>query len=462
MKKINAVIVLSCLLSSTAFSTSLSEALVSTYQNNPELIAAREKLKATDEKMFQAISGFLPKVIYSAKKTNQKKDTTTDSSSLASSLSGQQVKTDDWVDTKSKESSISLQQNLFNGGQDVMAVKIAKYSIEAGRQELITNEQKILLEAIDAYLDVMRTKEVQDISRENYLAYEKKYNAIKEKLEVGVAKKADLADAAARKANAATNLIVSEGYYNSALATYMQIIGIEAENVHSCDILTTPPKDQLELLQKSLATNPELQNVSFQKKIADINVISNAASMLPSVDLGGSIGKNWQDTRGSNLNQPYTNSKSVAISVTIPIYNKGLEYSNIRSASADAARLKYSLKNARAAVTQNSVKSWTEYVSAKDAAQSTKEAVKAGEVALEAKQQEYEEGLGTLTDLLDAQENLFQYKIKLTQAEKESALSYYKMASLMGKLTAKDLELSTKLYNPAENYDKVKVRLIGL
>lgn len=459
MKKFSTAIALSCLLSSTAFATSLSEALAYTYQNNPELIAQREKQKVTDEQMFQAISGFLPKVYYEARKTNEKQDTTT--SGINGLLTGQKTKIDDWQDTKAKRSSVNLEQNLFNGGRDVMAVRIAKYTIEAGRSDLVSKEQEILLKAINAYLDIIKYQEMLQISKENLQAYEKKYQSVKDKYEVGVAKKADLADASARKANAETTLTIVNGKYNAALASYVQIIGLEPENIVPSENLTTLPTNQAELLQKALQANPELLNVTAQKKAYDLNVVSNAAALLPQVDLVGSMGKNWQNTRGSAINQPYTNTKAVYVSVTVPLYQKGKEYSNIRSSSAQSAQYKYALKNAKASVTQSATQSWSDYISAQDSVKSGKEAVNAAQIALEAKQQEYNEGVETLSNLLDAQENLFQYRMKLTQVEQEAHLSYYKMASLMGKLTAKELALPTKIYNPSDNYDRVKMELIG-
>lgn len=463
MKKINAAIALSYLLSSSAFATTLSDALVHTYQTNPELIAEREKLKSTDEKMFKAISGFLPKVYYKARKTEEKQDAASNGATPGrQGLVSQQSKLDNWRHTKSKNSSVNLEQNLFNGGQDIMAIKIAKYYIEAGRADLLSKEQEILLKAINAYLEVVRSQEVLDITKENYQAYEKKYQAVKDKVEVGVAKKADLADASSRRANAETNLIIASGNHSSALASYIQIIGLEPENVSLSPNLSDAPVNQMELLQKSLDSNPQLKNISFQKEIADISVISSAATLLPSVDVGGSIGKNWQDTRGGNTeSQPYTNTKAVYVSVTVPIYQQGTEYSGIRSSKAQAAQYKYLLKNTKASITQGVTQAWTDYMSAQGSVKSGKEAVEAAAVALVAKQQEYDEGVETLTNLLDAQENLFQYKIKLAQVTEDAALSYYKMASLMGRLNAKDLSLPTKIYNSSENYDKIKFKLVG-
>ena len=97
----------------------------------------------------------------------------------------------------------------------------------------------------------------------------------------------------------------------------------------------------------------------------------------------------------------------------------------------------------------------------KEAVLSAAEAVKSGEIGLEGVQQGYDEGVQTLTDLLTTAENLFQYKLTLTQAQQEAELSRYSMAALMGKLNARELALPTKIYNMSANYDKIKSRLVG-
>jgi len=413
MKNIKIALTLSFLVSSTALGTTLSEALISTYQSNPELIAARENLKTIDEKMYEAISGFLPSIGYSAQKTNTKRDTAqapifTQHGIDPEALAGQQVKVDPWIQSKSKQSSIKLQQNVFNGGKSIMAVQIAKYTIESGRASLLSTEQDIFLRTIQAYLNVIQNKQMLEINKENLTFYEQKLEAVRQEVEAQVKRRSDLAEAEAAKANAVTRLAKASGDYEDALATYTKMVGLSADNLTSSQSLTSIPANQVEFLQSSLKNNPDLLNVTYQQKAADINVISNAAAMLPSVDIGGSIDKSWSSTRGSNITQPYTNAKSVYVSVSVPIYQKGLEYSGVRKASAGAASLKYSVKNQKAVVTQGSTQAWSRYIVAQETVKSAEEAVRAGHIALEGLQQEYQEGVTTLTNMLIAQENLYQ------------------------------------------------------
>ena len=295
------IALIACLLSSTAFATTLSEALISTYHNNPELIAAREKLKETDEQMYQAISGFLPNIQYTARKSYSKKDTTSVQNLNTGGVDT--TKISPWLSTKSRSTSLQIEQNVFNGGRTVMAVRMAKNYIDAGRAELLSKEEEVLASAIKSFFSVIYTKEILELNKQNVLSYEKKYETIKERVLAGVEKQADLALIGAEKANSYTELTIASGQYELALASYIKDIGMEADHLVKED-LGVIPSTQIELLNNALRTNPQLLNVIYQQKAADINVYSKAASLLPTVDIGGSISKEWNKSSTVSQAQP--------------------------------------------------------------------------------------------------------------------------------------------------------------
>lgn len=456
MKKIKTTVLVSCLLSNMAWGTTLSEALSSAYQNNPDLIAARETLKSVDEKMFQAISGFLPSINYVGRKENKRDDT------LAfSGTNGMTTvkKANPWENTRTTSSRVVLEQNVFNGGKTVMAVQIAKYTIDTARMNLLAKEQEVLAKTVEAFYGVIYTKKVLEINKEDVLAYEKRYDMIKERVLAGIDKQSDLAKVAAERANAYTNLTAASGEYESALATYVKEVGVEADNLTS-ENLGALPANQMDLLQKALKGNPQLMGATYNQKAAEINVLSNAASLLPKVDIGGEVGKSFVKSNYTNP-QPYTKSEAVFIQVSIPIYNRGVEYSLTREAKARAAAEKYNLKNTKASVTRDASKYWNDYVTRQESIKSAEEAVKSGVIALEGAQQSYDEGVQSLTDLLNAQTELYYYKTKLARVQTEAEVSRYSVLALFGGLNAKNLALPTKIYNPAVNYNKVKLELIG-
>lgn len=433
--------------------TTLQEALVSAYETNPNIIAAREELKKKDEEIYKAISGFLPKLDYEAKDTRSKTDTKW--------VSGQLTKEDQWINSHAKKTSVSLEQNIFSGGKSIIAVKIANYVIEAARAELIAKEQEILFSAIKAYFDVIYTKQMVEINKDNVLAYEQKYNSIKSKFNAGFSKLADLAAALSRKSDAETNLAQANAEYNSALASYLEVIGLNASNIYPLNnYISKPILSELDLLQKALKDNPLLVNALNRQKAADLQINYNVASMLPTIDIGGSINKIWEED-SPNYSKPYSNIKSIYVNVKVPLYNKGVEYSNVRFSKADAAKLKYEVKNIKASITQNATKLWHEYTAAKEAVNSAEEAVNSGIIALNGKQKEYAEGLASFSEVLEFQEDLFKYKLKLASAKNYLMLKFYEMIKLTGKLTAKELSLPTKYYDCMENYNKIKFKAVG-
>ena len=434
--------------SNNAYATTLLEALAHTYETNPNLASEREKLKKTDEQIYSAISGFLPSVNYEARESNIESDTKW--------INNKFSKQDGWSNIKTKKSSINLEQNLFNGGKTFMAIKMAKYTIDAERESFLSKEQEILLEAINAYLNIIYSNHKLEINKENVQAYTKKYNHIKEKFDAGFSKQADLATALSRKSDAETNLAQASGEYISNLAVYFQITGLEANNIIEEKNLCSIPSSQMELLQNSLKNNPELLRIIFKQKAADLNIKYNLSSMLPSIDLGASLGKLQEGEQ-----RPYANAKSIYVSVKVPIYNKGVEYSNVRSSKADAAKTKYELKNIKSLLSQKSTQLWSDFIVAKEMIKSSEDAVKSGTIALESKQKEFNEGLASLSEVLDLQENLFKYKLKLTESRKNLNLKVYSINALMGKLTAKELDIPTKLYDYKENYNHIKYKAIG-
>lgn len=464
MKILKAAFLTSLLASNTVFATSLSEALISAYQTNPELIAAREDLKSTDENMFKALSKFLPGIQFSYIVQQRKQDTAlrnVDEVFYDGVNPDQKVKP--WRQKTTTDSGFNLTQNLFNGGQDVMGLKFAKYIIESGRSNLKNTEQQILLDTIKAYLDVILKTKTLEINKENVSFYDRKLEKVENEIEAGVRKRNDLSEAQAARAYAYSKLMQAEGEYNSALATYQKQVGISAENLKLDTSLFSVDKKNEEILAFSLKNNPNIAASKFNNKAAELAKNINIAKMLPVVNLSAGIRKQktTHNYTGGDPYVPYSNNKSIGLTMTIPIYQQGVEYSQVREAKARAASSRYSLKSVKDQVTQNVTSALSQYNAFKESVMATAEAVKAGEAALEGMTQGYEEGINSITDLLNTKENLYSYQIDHEQAKNNYEASKYFVAAVMGKLTAKDLGLSTKIYEPAVNYDRVKARLIG-
>ena len=465
MKIFRAAILTTLLSSNPVFATSLSEALISAYQNNPEMIAAREELKSTDEKMFEALSNFLPQVFYQYKVTQTKQDTAFNTNLKEVGYLEQPLsaKVTPWRKETTTNMGFNLNQNVFNGGQDAMGLKFAKYVIETGRSSLKITEQKILLDTIKAYLDVILKTKTLNINKEKVSFYDRKLETVKHEIEAGVRKRNDLAEAEAKRAYAYSELMEAEGEYNATLATYQQQVGIPPENIMLDTSLFNVDQGKEEILAFSLKNNPNITYAQFNLKAFELQKNINLAKMLPTIDLSAAIQQTKTITHytGKDQSLPYTNNKILGLTMTIPIYQKGMEYSQVRQAKAKSASSRYSLKSTKDQITQKVTAALSQYNFSKESVLAAAQAVKSGESALDGMNQGYEEGINSITDLLTTKENLYNYQINHEQAKINLEQSKYVVAAMMGKLTAKDLGLSTKIYDPAVNYDRIKKQLVG-
>src|SRR6185437_534343 len=121
---------------------SLEAALVQAYQNNPSLNSQRALVRATDEGVPQALSGYRPKVSVNASIGQQYWDTTTRSATFAANytqLSGNMTP---------NAYGVTATQTLYNGFQTANRTRQAESQVQAARDTLRVTEQTVLLNAV--------------------------------------------------------------------------------------------------------------------------------------------------------------------------------------------------------------------------------------------------------------------------------------------------------------------------
>src|SRR5262249_51113279 len=133
----------------------LPEALVRTYQNNPQLNAERARQRGTDESVPQALAGYRPQ--------------------LFATLTGglQQVRGlffDNTLQTAPPNTwtiGLTVQQTLSNGSKTANAVRQSEAQVRWGREALRNTGQGVLLDAVTAYTNVLANQSLVEAQRIN-------------------------------------------------------------------------------------------------------------------------------------------------------------------------------------------------------------------------------------------------------------------------------------------------------
>ncbi|WP_162146115.1 TolC family protein, partial [Inquilinus limosus] len=179
-----------------ASAQSMMEALASAYATNPDLAADIAQLKATNEGIAQALSGYRPQVTANASISSEFSNTTADFAQRGEPLQtgGSQG---NWHEVNPASLGITITQNIYDGGQTPAAVNQAENTIMATRAVVQTTEQTVLLDAATAYADVVQAQAALDVQRNNEAVLRRQLQATQDRFNVGEVTRTDVSQAEA-------------------------------------------------------------------------------------------------------------------------------------------------------------------------------------------------------------------------------------------------------------------------
>jgi TolC family type I secretion outer membrane protein len=428
-----------------ASAATLEEALASAYNTNPIIQGERASVRSIDENVSQAIGGWLPSITANYERGR-------DYLQSKSNTGGTEV-------YRSPDSrSITISQDVFNGFASINRTKEANSNIKAARAELVNVEQNVLFESVGAYMDVVRDLEVDKLNGRNVEILRKHLDATNDRFDLGEVTRTDVSQAKARLAAADADYAQAKGNIASSRATYLKVIGTDVDLVIMPSSSIEIPNQLNELVELAQSNHPALKNAEYSKNAASNNVRAVQGNLLPSVSLNGTYSKE----KGTILaSSGAIDRGSILFNVSVPIFQKGIEYSRVRQAKENFKRARANVDNIHDSIVEFSSRVWHDYNVAVSTVSANNAAVEAASIALEGVIQEYKAGSRTTLDVLDAEQELFSAKVDLITARRDKVVASYNALSAIGKLNARDLGLDVKLYDPEENYDRVKYKLVG-
>ena len=433
-----------------ALSDTLFGAMEKAYVTNPTLNAARAGQRAVDELVPQALSGWRPTVTVQG---NVRSESEVNNFITAQNPKGKVRQ----QRVESGDMSIVLNQPLFQGFGTVESTKAAEAQVDAGQQGLLETEQQVLFNVVQAYMNVYAGRQLVVLRRKDVAALREQVRASNERFAVGEITRTDVAQAEARLAESQSALVNVQTELARDVATYIELVGNEPGKL-SYPKIAKLPNSLSASLDVAGEINPRLLAQAFVEVAANSTINVVRAALLPSAGLQASALAADNDFSSENTE---FRSAVVAANVTVPIYEGGFVYSQVREAKQRASQSRIELievaRSVRAAVAQ----SWNNYVGLAQIIKNTKTQVAAAQLALTGVQQEYQAGTRTTLDVLDAQRELVQSQVLQVNAETARVIAGYQLMSAIGRLTAKDLRLKVPLYDPEENYRRVRNKWIG-
>ena len=140
--------------------------------------------------------------------------------------------------------------------------------------------------------------------------------------------------------------------------------------------------------------------------------------------------------------------------MSVPLFTGGLNASRVREAIAAEDQARLQVVQARRQVIEGVTTAWNNLLAARAVIESSREAVRANEIAFDGVEQEAFVGLRTTLDVLNAEQELLNSRLNLVQAERDLYVASYNLLQSMGVLDAARLELPVEAYDAEASLDR--------
>jgi TolC family type I secretion outer membrane protein len=435
-----------------ATAQTLTEALAYAYQNNPQLLAQRASLRATDEEVPQALAGWRPTVNFTAQAGLNRSALST-----TSAITGETNTLRGSFESRSVQ--LEASQPIYRGGRTEAATRQAINTVQAARAQTLSVETDVFLAVVTAFLDVVRDQNLLEVARNNEQVLRKQLEATRDRFRVGEVTRTDVAQAESALAQAIAQRISPEGNLETSRSLYTRAVGHPPGRLIVPSERPALPATREEALELAAANNYSVISAVFTEAAARDNVDFVRGQLLPQVSITGTVSR----TNSPSIQQTgsRTDSASLIAQMTVPLYEGGSVYSQTRAAQQTVGQRRSQVDLARRTAVQTAAQAWERLQSARASIASYVSAVRAAQIALEGTQQEALVGSRTVLDVLIAEQQLFTTQSQLVGAQHDAALAEYTVTSAVGRLIAPALKLPVQIYDLESHYKLVKDKWIG-
>ncbi len=404
-----------------------AEDLVQSYElarnSDPQFSAAESSRLISREGAAQARAALLPQLNGSGSYTRSRSE-----SSGSQVFAGSVVTSDSGSDSTSKQLGVNLQQMVYDHS-NITRLRSQSALAEAGNFQLESASDSLITRTSAAYFNVLVAMETLSAAEAQETALKKQFDFADKRLEVGLAPITDVHEARAQYDRARANTIVTRNSLEDTYRALEEIVGSDLRNLKALpqDFQPALPSelDVEGWVQTAIDSNPALKAKELQLKSAEVNVETARAGHLPTLYLNGSYGRNTSDGSQTNNNtnaetdfDSKGNSRSIGLTLSVPIFSGGATQSGVRQALAQRDVTADEYEQQKRALVRNTRNAYKTLVAGISEVEARKAAVFSARSAYDASQVGLEVGTRTVLDVLNNQQTLF-------NAEREYALSRY-------------------------------------
>lgn len=413
----------SVLAQATGKPLTLKEAAQNAVLNNPEVLARWHTIKAADGERDVGAGALLPKVDLAAGSGAERRN--------AAATIGSRF--------DRNSASLTITQLLYDGFATRNDVKRLDHARLVRLFEFLDTSESVALEAVRAYYDVLRYRELLRLAEDNFVQHRSVFDQTERRVKAKVARAVDLEQISARLAVAESNLLIETSNLHDTTARFQRIVGLmpTRDMPVPAPLMRDIPENASGAIRSAQQRNGALRASIENVRASNAALASRSGAYQPRFDL------RLRREQGANLNG-VTGSTDATVAEVVMSWNLFNGFSDRARERQFAEQLNVAKdlrdKTCRD-IRQTLLIAYNDSRKLKEQLGYLDQNKVSLEKARNAYRQQFDIGQRTLLDLLDTENELFQAKRAVANAEQDLNIAYARTQAGLGTLLAA-LELS--------------------
>ncbi|AJQ25945.1 TolC family protein [Pelosinus fermentans] len=327
-------------------------------------------------------------------------------------------------------SSVTLGMNLYTGGEVEGAIEKAKIGLKVADLDVEKSKQQIKLDATNGYFTILQTRNTVKVDQESVDQMAAHLKNVEAQYNVGTVAKSDVLRSQVELANNQQTLTKAQNAYEIAVSNLNNVMGLplDTEIQIKNELVHEPYNLSLEdSINYAMSNRPEAIQADHNIEIAKQSVKIAKAGNLPTV--AASASQRWADDDFPGTDD---NGWSIGLKATWTPFDSGVTNAQIKKSKSEVEKSLQTAKQTKDAVQLEVRQAYLNMIEAEKRISTSQVTVEQADEDFKIAQVRYSAGVGTNTDVIDAQVALTQAKNNYIQAMYDFNTSKANLTKAMG------------------------------
>lgn len=323
---------------------------------------------------------------------------------------------------------------VYAGGRIKYGIESARFLQKAAELDADNNQEEVVLNTIDAYNNLYKAKAAVALVEENLQQARERVKQFTSLEKNGMLARNDYLKAELQASNTELALLDAQNNWKLAMININLMLGLPENTELAVDSTSLTASTSLqpveEYVQQGLQHRKDLEALSYRKKAAQIGVKATVAEKLPSVALtGGYVAMDVPSVL------TVTNAMNIGVGLQYNLSSLWKNKSKVEQAKAREKQLAIGEDMLNDAIRLQVNQAYQNYLSSQKKIEVYTTAMQQATENYKIINNKYNNGLATVTDLLDADVAQMQARMNYTFAQSDAVVAYNKLLQAAGLLT---------------------------